>query len=465
MRFDFGNKDTICAPMTVPGRSSIAVVRVSGDRSLAIVREFCDFIPLKPESHTLSFGKFKISDPDSESVLTKVVLDEVLVSFFMAGKSFTGEETIEISFHGNPVIVDQGIQALLSKGCRMAEPGEFSFRAFMNGKLDLSQVEAIHSAIFAKSAAAVQRSVAQLSGVLKNRMREIEDHVVWVLSRLEANLDFANEDIEIESPTVILARLDKVIHEIKNLLKGYRSGQMVNQGIRVVLVGSPNVGKSSILNSLLGFSRALVSEIPGTTRDTVEGELFFNGHRFAFVDTAGIRLTEDEVESAGIERSLDEIKKSDFVVMVEACGERPVAPDPEMIGQMELKKVIRVVNKLDLLSDQEKVHQSGANQDFLFLSTKTGEGVSELLQRLCDSVKEDFENLDNSGINESRHFECFSLALDHLQSARLHLANEVSPEFVLSDIQFALEKLFEISGKRFDDEVLDRVFKDFCLGK
>ena len=433
-------EDSICAIATPPGHGGIGVIRLSGEDAHQFILPLCSFLPETLESHKVYYGLLKNNDE---------ALDEVLVTYFQKGRSFTGDETFEISFHGNPLIGKQILRALIEKGARAAGPGEFTYRAFMNGRIDLTQAEAVLSLIESRTELAGKQALRQVCGSLKEELAFVEEALTLSLAHMEANLDFAAEDIVIEQDNVTIDRLSAVKTDLDRILSGYKRGKLLNHGFQVAIVGAPNVGKSSLLNRLLGEDRAIVTDVPGTTRDVVTGDMIMDGYMVSFSDTAGIRETTDVVEQIGIEKTRTELENADLIWLLEEPGQ----PADE-VGFDE--KCVRIRNKSDLATSAEF---SGFS-----ISAKTGDGIEALLEELRTRLIEQGEE-SSPALLQSRHFELLSDSSAALERGLNLLRESASPEFVIAEIQDSLQFVMEVLGKRFDDEVMDRVFKEFCLGK
>lgn len=454
------DNDTICALSTAPGLGGIAVLRVSGSQSALVTRGLCPFLPSAPESHRVYYGH--LIDP-----VSKQELDEVLVTYFAHGRSFTGEETIEISCHGGTTVSSQILDALIKSGARLAERGEFTYRAFMSGKIDLVQAESILQLIESQSTRAARLAYRQLRGDFSNLLVSIEDDLIWVLANLEANIDFAAEDIEVAATDLLLNRLNKGLNNVENLLKTYQKGRLIRDGLEVALVGAPNVGKSSLLNYILGEDRAIVTEIPGTTRDFVEGRISIGGHAVSFIDTAGLRETADVVEKHGIEKTNEILKRADLVFYVFDSSE-PFSRDCLNVLTPEiLKKAVLILNKSDVATGEL------ANPEFIsnlmqtpVIATSALKKVGrEMLFQKVESVLSEQLFEDSTVVMNARHFELLEKMRESMVRARNQIAEVSSPEFIAFELQDSLYAIHEILGKKFDDQVMDRVFKEFCLGK
>ncbi|MBX7230645.1 MAG: tRNA uridine-5-carboxymethylaminomethyl(34) synthesis GTPase MnmE [Bdellovibrionales bacterium] len=476
-----GDTDTIAAISTPLGRGGIAVIRVSGAQSLKIVQQIAPFLPERIESHRVYFGVLRNSEYPQG-------LDEVLLTYFANGKSYTGEQTVELSCHGSDFVAKTILKLLMGAGARLAEKGEFTYRAFCNGKLDLVQAEAVLNLIESQSEQAAMVAFRQLKGGLSKSIEKIEDLVVWSAAHLEANIDFAQEDIEVASQADLLERLQQASEIIKSLLRTEAQGRWYKEGFRVVLLGLPNTGKSSLLNALLGEDKAIVNDQPGTTRDLVEGLTLVEGVEVSITDTAGLRETEDLVEKMGVERSFKQIPLVDFIFYV-FDFDNQVRSLEELDKILVLKpkrtKIAVIFNKLDLypgfmesdyldnilaLSKKNGFKHSNdffieTDPDkFLFVSATTRWGLENFNYLIAKRIQEGL--VDNSEVVISmRHFELLSLALKSIERAVDLLKSQASPEFVSFELKDAVLSIHTVLGKRFDDQVMDRVFKEFCLGK
>lgn len=453
-----GDSDTICALSTPPGSGGIAVIRVSGPHALSYSRKIAPFLPQHAESHRVYYGVLRTSEP----------IDEVLISYFSKGRSFTGEETVEISCHGSSVISSTILKELVFSGCRLARRGEFTYRAFMSGRLDLVQAESVLGLIESKSKQSARISLRQLQGHLSQDFAKLEDDLVWILAHLEASIDFSTEDIEVVDQSVLLNRIGAVENKTRQLLESYRKGRILREGLEVALVGKPNAGKSSLLNALVGEERAIVTPHAGTTRDTIEGQVSYGGVPVTFVDTAGLRETDNEIEKLGIQRSKAAIEKADFVFHVLDLFESDISTS--WISDVRERDSYVLVNKVDLDGDgtQRKrlePHLSGVRADHIFwVSAKSRAGLDQV-EKLIASVGLELDSESSNVVTQARHSELLQKIHSCAESA-LSLINEASsPEFIAFELQDAVRAIHELLGKEFDEQVIDRIFKEFCLGK
>jgi tRNA modification GTPase len=449
------DKDTICALATAHGIGAISVIRISGEKAAEIIRKIAAFLPQKLESHKIYYGFLN-------HVGAETRIDEVLVSYFQEGRSFSGEATFEISCHGSEVIVDEIIRQLILAGARAAKRGEFTYRAFMNGRLDLVQAESVLDLIQSRSPRASQLALRQLQGDFSKRIQKVLDSVIWVLANLEANIDFASEDIEIAGVDTLVRRTKLALEETHSLMAGYNHGRMIRSGFQVALVGRPNVGKSSLLNALTGEDLAIVTPVPGTTRDFVEGEFFLEGVRVTLVDTAGLRATEDMVESIGVERSFKKLQEVDLVLYVLDATEGVTDADRDFFTNLPWSKTVIAINKVDI-GEVLRVDSVDALA-CMALSARTGAGLVELKSWISSRLRLSLGE-DSTLMSNSRHFEGLALVATGLKLAAKLLEDGSSPDLIALELQSSLRALHEILGIAFDDQVMDRVFAEFCLGK
>jgi tRNA modification GTPase len=450
------DRDTICALATGAGRSGIAVIRVSGPDSFSRLKQLCSFLPDEPQSHRIYHGLLK------DRTQTRAI-DEVLVSFFTEGRSYTGDETCEVSCHGNPVVASQILSQLVELGCRPADRGEFTFRAFMNGKIDLVQAESVLNLIESTSKKAAGLALEQLRGQLSGCFEELEKNAVWVLSRLEAGIDFSTEGIEIADPAEVRARLGALIQACEKLVESYGRGRLISDGIKIVLAGRPNAGKSSLLNALIRSDRAIVSPAPGTTRDTVEVIYNINGIAATLVDTAGLRETGDDVERQGVERSRRALEAADLILLVEDA--RLASLETTQGLNINDKKFIVVLNKVDLLTETER---DRAREIFAGPVVETVATKSFGLAALEEAIAESFslEAADETvTVIHARHEQNLREILVALRRAKGALENKLSAEFVALDLREALAGLGRLLGRGLSEDVVNKIFQDFCIGK
>jgi tRNA modification GTPase len=465
MIFKAGDEDTICALSTAPGLGGIAVIRVSGRNAAAISRKICRFLPAQPESHRVYYGLACSADKKEE-------IDEVLVTFFKEGRSFTGEETIEISCHGSPVTSSWILKELVDNGARSAQPGEFTFRAFMSGRIDLVQAESVLGLIESQSKQSAKMALRQLQGRLSVEFARIEDDLVWLLAHLEASIDFSAEGIEVVPSQHLQDRSRQLMEAVAKLIGTYRDGRVLREGLEIALVGRPNAGKSSLLNAFLREDRAIVTPHAGTTRDTVEGKVSIGGMGVTFVDTAGIRETDNEIEKIGISRSRAAMEKADFVFYVVDPGSPDLDAEILEYSASPRPRDCYIVNKSDLDSKLEKfsrirevLKSRGVVEARIFsISSLTRDGLERVESCVLEFVKE----LDSGASNvvmQARHFELLQKIHSCLDAALRLIKQDSSPEFIAFELQEAVRAVHDLLGKEFNEQVIDRIFREFCLGK
>ncbi len=447
-------EDTIVALATPPGVGAISVIRLSGPLSFTAIDDiFAGGIKIEQaKSHTIHYGKV---------VAENETIDDVLVFVFKAPNSYTGEDSIEISTHGSPLIVQKIISLLLTgKNVRAAEPGEFTKRAFLNNKIDLTQAEAVADLISSRTMISLRGARNQLDGFLSSRVDDLRSKLVNISSFVELELDFVEEEIELIQKTELISRIKNILVEINTLLSSYSFGKIIREGINVVIVGEPNVGKSSILNYLLKESRAIVSSIPGTTRDTIREEISIDGLLFKVHDTAGFRVAGDEVEREGVERSRSAMKNADLILFigdVELGFSAQV--EQEMIKLNPSARIIKVLNKLDLGLEN---NPSG---DFN-ISAKTGQGMDEFIDGLKEKVLGESAYTEKDAIvSNLRQYNCLERAKENLEKAVKTASENFSGEFIASDLRASELSLAEIIGFVTPEDILNNIFSKFCIGK
>jgi tRNA modification GTPase len=451
------DKDTICATVTAPGQAGIAVVRVSGTNSESIVRQVCSFLPSELESHRIYYGYLHAPKNGSSE---EVAVDEVLVAYFKSGRSFTGETTFEISCHGSQVIASEILTLLCEAGARLATRGEFSYRAFMNGRIDLVQAESILDLIQSRSKKASQTALRQLQGGFSKVLHELLGDLTWILANLEANIDFSAEDIEIATSAELSGRTEALLGKIDSLLRDQKKGRILKSGYQVALAGRPNAGKSSLLNALLNEERAIVTEIAGTTRDLVDGEISVDGFAVTLTDTAGLRETVDVVEKIGVAKTLEKTQSVDQIFYLVDGQIGWQKEDAEYVRGFSPDKVLIVWNKADL-SPQPKISDQFQS---VAVSARTGKGIEDLLRVLKKSLQEEFLE-DAPALNNARHFEGLGKIRNSLNASLDLMRENESPDLIALELQLGMQALHEVLGLVYDDQVMDRVFQEFCIGK
>ncbi len=464
--------DTIIALATSSGVGAIAVIRLSGKDSIIIVNEYFrskfgskDLTTVK--SHTVHLG---------DIIENKNIIDEVLVSVFKDPNSYTGENVVEISCHGSVYVQQEILQLFLKNGVRHADAGEFTLRAFINGKMDLSQAEAVADLIASDSKASHQIAMQQMRGGFSSEIALLREQLLNFASLIELELDFAEEDVEFADRKQFQELISKISTVLKRLIDSFALGNVFKNGIPIAIVGEPNVGKSTLLNALLNEEKAIVSEIPGTTRDAIEDEIIIDGVAFRFIDTAGIRDTKDVVESIGIKKTFENIEKAQLVLhLVDANKikeERKNKKDFSVFGEIQElrnkypnKKILTIINKVDLLSDLESIDLKTKNSELLFLSAKNKTGIDDLIQNLTDLANIGALSGNETIVSNSRHFEALNNALNSLQEVQKGLDNNISSDLFAIDIRHALYHLGEITGEITTEDLLGNIFANFCIGK
>ena len=451
----YSNDDAIAAIATPLGEGALSIIRVSGKDSIKkadnIFRGNSSLLRVK--SHTIHYGNI-VSD-DGRKV------DDALVSVFISPNSYTGEDSVEISSHGNPLVAEKIIQELLKQNIRLAEPGEFTKRAFLNGKIDLAQAEAVADVISSRTEASLRGARNQLDGLLSSKVESLRNELINISSKVELELDFAEEELEFISKKEIAENLRNIKEEISGLLKTYSFGRVIKDGINAAIVGKPNVGKSSLMNYILKESRAIVSEIPGTTRDVIREDVAVDGILFKLFDTAGIRLTEDSVEKEGVFRSRETVKNADVILFLDD-NETVFSADlyNELLSFNSEERIIKIINKADLLKQEEKDSRS------IYISAKTGEGIEKLFAEMKGKSLGSENYTEKSAIvNNRRHFQALEKAEKHLEEGVLSAQSGMSGEFLAVDIRNSAEALGEIIGEVTSDDILNNIFSSFCIGK
>ena len=450
-------QDTIVGIATPPGVGGVAIIRLSGPKATLLASKV-----LKNPLFTFETHRARLATLVSS---TGQALDKALVLYFQAPNSFTGEETVELHCHGGAFLAQKVVEALVEQGARTSMAGEFSLRAFLNGKVDLAQAEAIQDLIGARNDKALKVAEAQLEGRLSLEISSLHKEGARVAAILEAWVDFPEEGIEFESEEGILAKLEQLLAGIDSLLASYHEGRLIHDGVSLCLLGAPNVGKSSLMNALLGKDRAIVSHIPGTTRDTIEEDLRLEGIQCRLTDTAGIRQTNELIEGEGVKRSLEAIKTADIVLVVldASCPNEEEAK--ELLKEAKGYHVCLVWNKMDLKKDNVMVPTFGI-KEAVFVSAKTKEGLASLKQAVHRMLfREDSLHRDEVMITNVRHKEALLLAKDALHKVVSGLKEHVSPEFITFDMREALHHLGKVIGRDVTEDILTEIFSQFCIGK
>lgn len=460
---------TICALSTAPGMGAIALIRMSGSEAISILEKISGKSYEQAQSHTAHF--LRLRRPTGE------VLDEVLVTILHKGKSFTGEDTVEIACHGSVFIQQEIIHLLVDNGCSMAKPGEFTMRAFLNGKLDLSQAEAVSDLIAAESAKAHEIAMNQMRGNFSSELIELREKLIHFASLVELELDFSEEDVEFADRTELLQLVKDVLTYLNRLIASFELGNVLKKGVPVALIGAPNTGKSTLLNQLVGEDRALVSNIAGTTRDVIEETLNIGGVIFRLIDTAGIRENAaEEIEAMGIQRSLEKIKQAKIVLLLSDNsnqasldeGHHSMSSDEalewagKLVEEYPQKHFLVLGNKSDLRSSSSTTSYS---IPFLAISAKTGTGISELKKWLSEQVMGNFNSQTDTIVSNARHLEALQKSVDALEKAKSGLLDGTTGDFIAMDIRQAMHWLGSITAQISEDDLLANIFSKFCIGK
>jgi len=457
--------ETIAAIATPPGEGAIGIVRMSGPKAIAIAESVVHSKRRLSEvsSHSLVYGK--VLDEEGK------VLDEVLVGVMRAPRTYTGEDIVEINCHGGPLILERVLARLLRAGARLAEPGEFTKRAFLNGKLDLAQAEAVIDLVRAKSPKGAEIAAVQLEGKLSARVRAQRDELLDILAHIQAVIDYPEEGLVDVDPVEIQGRLERIGQEIGKLLATADAGRIYRDGIRVAIVGRPNVGKSSLLNALLGEERAIVTPVAGTTRDVIEERALLGGIPFTLVDTAGIRETLDPVEAIGVERTKKAIAAADLVVVVISGAEPLGEEDRRVVRHVQevqgSRAVLVAVNKSDLRRTlrESDVQELCGSWPFVWVSAATGKGLDRLGEMVAALVVGGEFSQDAILVTRARHREALARALESLKEAQNTIAMGLPLDLVSVDLQGALEALGQVTGESVSEELVARIFAQFCVGK
>ncbi len=456
-------RETICALSSAPGRAGIAVVRLSGPDSLAVVAGM-----FRPRRRQLPLPARAAVLGDILDIDGGAVVDEVLVTHFPGPESYTGEDMVEVALHGSPVLTARLLDNLCRRGARLAKPGEFTMRAFLRGKMDLAQAEAVRDVIEAQTVFQAQVASRQRAGEMAAWLAPVKDLLVEIVVQLESAVEFVEEDLELESRAQLRAKLQGVVGELRKWVDSYGRGRLVHDGFNLAVVGLPNVGKSSLFNALLVQDRSIVAETPGTTRDTVAEHMNLSGIPVRLVDTAGVREAEDRIERIGVERSYRALADADGVIVVLDAGRPPTEQDRGLLERTAAISGVIAINKSDLADSwgAERVAELAGDRACVRVSARTGEGLEELRKRLLEAVA-GRRDLEGGGmlVTSLRHCQCLCSAADHVEEAQKNLGEGMSEEFVLADLHRGLNRLGEITGETGVEDILDAIFAKFCVGK
>jgi tRNA modification GTPase len=463
--------DTIVALSTPTGRGAIGVIRLSGPQSVEISQKLFPALALHTAAtHTLHFG---IIMDGTE------VIDEAVVGIFKAPKSYTCQDVIEISCHGSPYIIQKILQLLIKHGARPAKPGEFTMRAFLNGRFDLSQAEAVSDLIASESQAAHHIAMNQMRGGFSGELKHLRQRLLDFASLVELELDFSEEDVEFANREQLIGLISEMQNKIEKLAESFRLGNVLKNGVNTVIAGRPNAGKSTLLNALLNEERAIVSEIPGTTRDTIEEVMTIQGISFRLTDTAGIRNAADIIERQGVERTMQKIKQAAIVIYLFDADEmsaKDVLADMKKLSTHPVTPslsnrdgdgvaVIPVANKVDVLDEVKAEVKFKEIKNLVSISARKNKGIEELKKVLCDAALQGASMQENIVLTNARHYEALQATLTNLANAKKGIESKLSGELVASDIRSALNHLGEITGEVTTDDLLGNIFSRFCIGK
>ena len=451
--------DTICAIATSQGVGAIAIIRISGEDSIKVVNKIFKGKDLeKAESHTINYGH--ITDGDK-------IIDEVLVSVMKAPKTFTAEDTVEINTHGGISPTNKVLELLLENGCRLAEPGEFTKRAFLNGRIDLLEAEAVMDMINSKTDAQRQMAINQIGGKVSDLINSLRSDMVQIISNINVNIDYPEyDDVDIITNEILIPKITSLKARIEKILKESENGKIIKEGIKTSIVGRPNVGKSSLLNALLEEDKAIVTDIAGTTRDIVEGQITINGILLNMIDTAGIRKTEDKIEAIGVEKSFKMIEDSELVLLMLNNNENISNDIKEIIEKIKEKHYIAIINKIDLENKLNRDELGIPLDKIVEISVKENKGIDDLKEKIVKMFNiDELETKDPTYLNNSRSISILKRCLKSINDIEYGLKNNMPIDMIELDIKNIWEELGTINGTTYEEELLDEMFQRFCLGK
>ncbi|MDD6402711.1 MAG: tRNA uridine-5-carboxymethylaminomethyl(34) synthesis GTPase MnmE [Mollicutes bacterium] len=451
--------DTICAIATSQGVGAIAIIRISGEDSIKVVNKIFKGKDLeKVESHTINYGH--ITDGDK-------IIDEVLVSVMKAPKTFTAEDTVEINTHGGISPTNKVLELLLENGCRLAEPGEFTKRAFLNGRIDLLEAEAVMDMINSKTDAQRQMAINQIGGKVSDLINSLRSDMVQIISNINVNIDYPEyDDVDIITNEILIPKITSLKARIEKILKESENGKIIKEGIKTSIVGRPNVGKSSLLNALLEEDKAIVTDIAGTTRDIVEGQITINGILLNMIDTAGIRKTEDKIEAIGVEKSFKMIDDSELVLLMLNNNENLSNDIKEIIEKIKEKHYIAIINKIDLENKLNRDELGIPLDKIVEISVKENKGIDDLKEKIVKMFNiDELETKDPTYLNNSRSISILKRCLKSINDIEYGLKNNMPIDMIELDIKNIWEELGTINGTTYEEELLDEMFQRFCLGK
>jgi tRNA modification GTPase len=452
--------DTICAIATSQGVGAIAIIRVSGEESIKIVNNIFKGKDLtKVESHTINYGKI-IDENDN-------IIDEVLVSVMKAPKTFTAENTVEINTHGGIAPTNKVLELLLENGCRLAEPGEFTKRAFLNGRIDLLEAEAVMDMIDSKTEAQRKMALNQITGKTSDLINNLRDDMIQIISNINVNIDYPEyDDVEIMTNELLIPKIKNLKEKIVKILKESENGKIIKSGIKTSIIGRPNVGKSSLLNCLLEEDKAIVTDIAGTTRDIVEGQISINGILLNMIDTAGIRDTSDKIEAIGVEKSLKIMEESDLILFMLNNNEELTDDIKKLLDKLDDKNYIIIINKNDLDNKLDRSKLKVKKDRIVNLSIKENTGIDDLKNKIVEIFNiGSIETQDPTYLSNTRSISILKECLKSVEEIELGLENNMPIDMLELDIKNIWENLGTINGSSYEEELLDEMFSRFCLGK
>jgi tRNA modification GTPase len=455
-----GWNDTIVALATPPGIGALGIIRLSGEKAIAVINALFPSKNLfKQASHTIHVGFLK----DEAQVL-----DEVVVSLFKGPKSYTGEDVVEISCHGSPFIHQQVIEACIKQGARLAKPGEFTQRAFLHGKLDLTQAEAVADLIASNTAASHKTAVTNIRGGFSSALKELREQLIKFSALIELELDFSQEDVEFADRTQLRSLIGNALLQTEALLNSFRLGNVIKNGVSVAIIGKPNAGKSTLLNVLLNEDRAIVSDIAGTTRDTIEEVINIDGILFRLIDTAGIRQhTSDVIEAAGIEKSLEKMKQADVALYLFDVNELSAAGLKQIAADLanDANHVLLVGNKVDVVNETEARNKFSTVGNIIFISAKSALHIEVLKECMLDVVLQNRVQTENVIVTNARHYHALKQVHQSLVDIKEGMEQKIPGDLLALDIRRCLQYLGEITGEISNEDQLDYIFSKFCIGK
>lgn len=453
------HQDTIVALSTPPGSGALAVIRLSGEQAVAIVNGVFKGASLdQVAANTVHFGRLEDQG---------IILDEVVVSVFRAPRSYTGEDVIEVSCHGSPFIQQQLLSLLIRHGARMARPGEFTMRAFLHGKMDLAQAEAVAELIAAETQAAHDVAIKHMRSGYGEALKNLRYELIHFASLIELELDFSEEDVEFAERSHLMHLCDKINIELDKLIRSFALGNVIRHGVETVIAGRPNAGKSTLLNALLNEERAIVSEIAGTTRDTIEAELNIQGVRFRLIDTAGIREAKDEIEKIGVERTLEKIKTATLLIYV--FDVHTMSPDAVRADLSNLQNsgdnMLVIANKIDVQGGEERAALFAKVNPDLYISSLQKVNIEQLKEAMFHRIVQEGITMEDSVVTNARHLEALQKARTTMAEVQDAITHKTSGELTALSIRYALNAIGEITGEVTNEDLLDNIFRNFCIGK